>query len=192
MELLRRLIGIQGPFLLVWGAVLGLGGAGTGCSEDSSAGMEDSLTVVQDWSFEAALQREPATPSRVFHLDTVQVSSTAEGHRVVFGFREGALPGITVRRTEAPFHQCGSGRPLELGGQEVLEVQFAPARAYTEAGSSTLAKREWKEAFADGGQASIACDFEGHLVWALGLPSSATYRVLSDSTRGRLAVDVRW
>lgn len=195
MELLRRLIEGRSLFpysqrsLLALLVVLGLCGA---CGDDSTEPSGDALTVVQEWSTQTVERQggEPRVPPAL--LDTVHVSTTETGSRIVFGFRQKSLPGYTIRRTEAPLRQCGSGHPLELGGQNVLEVQFSSARAHTEEGTSTLTRREWTTSFPNGRRATIACDFEGQVVWGLGLPEAATYRVLSDTTAGRLALEVRW
>lgn len=195
MELLRRLIEgrVLFPYsqrpLLTLLVVLGLCGA---CGDDSTKPSGNALTVVQEWSTQTVERQgeEPTVPPAL--LDTVHVSATETGSRIVFGFRQESLPGYTVRHTTAPLRQCGSGHSLELGGPNVLEVRFRSARAHTEKGTSTLTRREWTTSFPNGMRATIACDFEGQVVWGLGLPEAATYRVLSDSTTGRLALEVRW
>lgn len=195
MELLRRLIEdrillshSRRPALALL-VVLGICGA---CGDDSTEGSSNALRVVQEWSTQTVERQgeEPTVPLAL--LDTVHVSATETGSRIVFGFRQNSLPGYTVRRTDAPLRQCGSGQPVELGGPKVLEVRFKSARAHTETGTSTLAQRDWEAASPNGAQAAIACDFEGQVVWGLGLSEAATYRVLSDSTTGRLALEVRW
>lgn len=161
------------------------------CSDTPSTKSDDALTVVKTWSSQEVQGGGHASPP-LAQLDTVHLVTTTKGRRVVFGFQETRVSSYTVRQVEAPVRQCGSGRPLELGGPYVLEVRFESARSHTEEGTSTLAQRTWEEAFSNKASATVACDFEGHVVWALGLPASGTHRVLVDSTRGRLAVDVRW
>lgn len=161
-------------------------------SEEQSAPVADEFATVRDWATQAAHQeRSPAEAPGNARLERVEITEKSGYDRVAFTFREAALPGYTIRYAERPIRQCGSGRPVELAGNARLEVQFAGAQAHTQAGTSTLSARALTERHPAIREAVLTCDFEGRVVWGLGLAERSAYRILRDTTAGKIAIDVR-
>lgn len=154
--------------------------------EGSSA---DSLAVAHDWSTQAAQRDDPSAGHAL--LAAVTVTEEPDFDRVVFAFRDAKLPGYTIAYARRPLRQCGSGKPVSLAGSAMLEVQFTGAQAHTEGGTSTLADRALTTNHSRVKEAVLTCDFEGHVVWGVGLAQRSAYRVLRDATAGTIVVDVR-
>lgn len=173
----------------VWVALLLLAGCYAGSSENQPNDASRAMTVVQDWTTQPTHRGD--APPRLSVLESVNVSDTSGVDRIVFGFRNADLPAYEVRYPGEPIRQCGSGRPLKLAGATALEVQFENTRAHTEGGASTLLAREMVVNQPVIKEVAVACDFEGRVVWGIGVSTRSPYRALEDSTAGRVAIDLR-
>lgn len=139
-------------------------------------------------------ERRSFTPPALLHK--VEAVDCDGFDRVVFTFSE-QLPGYRIGYANKPIRDCAVGRVVQVNGDAVLKIQFTPAQAHTEAGL-----QEW------GGQATVfnldriyewknlrhlvsVCDFEGEVVWALGLRAMTPFRVVELSDPPRLVVDVK-
>jgi hypothetical protein len=120
----------------------------------------------------------------------VKVGRHDDYDRLVLVFSD-RVPGYTVRYPEEPLHQCGSGRPIDVGAPRVLHIDLEPASAHNQRGHSTLAERSLSPGLAVLRSSRLICDYEGHVEWALGLEREAPLRVFALEGPARLVVDVR-
>ena len=109
--------------------------------------------------------------------------------RVVFEF-DSALPGVNVEYVSPPALACGSGLPVEVAGDVLLQIRMSPAAAHDDAGEVTFSP----QAISPGLQSILAvvsiCDFEGQVTWVVGLTSEADFTVVTLADRFRIVVDV--
>ena len=109
--------------------------------------------------------------------------------RVVFEFEGEDVPGYHVGYVEQAI-QCGSGEPVEVAGEAVLEVRMTPAQAHTEAGEPTVRDRERRLSLPVVKEIESTCDFEADVTWMLGLTSRKTFRVQTLGNPARLVIDL--
>lgn len=118
----------------------------------------------------------------------------AAGHqgydRLVFEFSEGPLPGYHIEYAGGAVHECGSGREIDLSGENRLIVRLEPAQAHDDRGNATIEERRLTPALGTLKELSITCDFEGQVEWVLGLAARAPYRVIELGEPPRLVLDV--
>ena len=99
-----------------------------------------------------------------------------------------AKPGYDVRfvtRIVPP-----SGIPISLPGRAKLRVRLEPARAHTVAAGAALVPRVLTPLCANLRQVKLAEDFEGVVVFGLGLDHRAGFRVFRLVAPTRVVVDV--
>lgn len=111
--------------------------------------------------------------------------------RIVFQFAGDALPGYRVEYIDPPAHHCGSGNPLEIAGDGLLEVSMSPTVAHDEEGNLTIASQELKPALPVVLELGQSCDFEGVVSFVAGVRAANGYRVLELKDPARLVIDVR-
>ncbi len=134
---------------------------------------------------------KPARPGLgVVLLREVRVAGHQEFDRVVFEFQGDDVPGYRVAYVDKAV-QCGSGEPVELAGEALLEVQLTPAQAHTEAGKPTVRDRERRLDFPGLKELKSTCDFEAEVTWVLGLGSHKAFRVLALAKPARLVLDIK-
>jgi hypothetical protein len=111
-----------------------------------------------------------------------------EGYdRIVFEF-DHALPDATIEYISNPT-ACGSGLPVNVGGQAVLEVRMIAAVAH-ENGISTIDANRFDGPGGSIIEAAQTCDFEAHVTWALGIDEVASFRVITLAGPTRIVIDV--
>jgi hypothetical protein len=110
--------------------------------------------------------------------------------RTVFEFRGAALPGYHAGYLPRGARECGSGQPASVAGQAWLELRLSPARAHGEHGASPSFPTDLTPRLGPLLELRQTCDFEGVLVWVLGLGSRVPYRVRELDTPARIAIDV--
>jgi hypothetical protein len=108
--------------------------------------------------------------------------------RVEFHFRE-ALPGYAVRYVPRVTDQ--GGRRLPVPGPAFLTVAFEPARAHDPGGEPTFAPATLNPGSPRLRQVRLAGDFEGRVVFGLGVAGRGGFRVVELRDPARLAVDIR-
>ena len=134
---------------------------------------------------------KPAKPGLgVVVLSKVRVAGHQGFDRVVFEFQGGDVPGYRIAYVDKAV-QCGSGEPVKLAGEALLEVQLTPARAHTEAGKPTVRNRERRLDFPSLKELESTCDFEADVTWVLGLGSRKAFRVLALTNPARLVLDIK-
>ncbi len=123
-------------------------------------------------------------------LRAVRAAEHPAWERTVFEFDGAEVPGYRVEYLEPPVRQCGSGRPVQLQGEGVLQVRLTPAQAHTNTGEPTIAERERRPALRNLRELEMSCDFEGQVTWVLGLRHPERFRVTELAAPARLVVDI--
>jgi hypothetical protein len=108
--------------------------------------------------------------------------------RAVFEF-ENCLPGYRVEYIEQAV-ACGSGETETVAGTAIIQVRMEPAVAHDEAGMTTVPSLELVPALTSIQELDSTCDFEGVVVWAIGLATEVDFRVSELTEPYRLVVDV--
>jgi hypothetical protein len=155
------------------------------------------------WDSKYGEERRPARSPAPFRTDPVERSrprrSAAElvsvqavdrkgFDRVLFTFR-GSLPGYAVRYVPEVTGQ--GGRRLPLRGQAFMEVSFEPARARDPAGQPTFPDATLTPGYPALRQVRFAGDFEGRVLFGIGVADRDGFRVSELRDPARVVVDVR-
>jgi hypothetical protein len=109
--------------------------------------------------------------------------------RVVFEMEGPKLPNHDVKYVQRPVH-CGSGLPVQVDGSAFLQVRLSPAQAHTEAGAPTVATLQRKVRLPVIKEIRATCDFEGEVVWVIGLSARKEYRIHELAEPARLVIDI--
>jgi hypothetical protein len=159
---------------------------GAATARDSTSGPQAS----PQWTMGVVERPAPgsAGPST---LREVRVGRNQDFDRVVVDFGDAPLPGYRVEYGMLPVRGCGSGEPVALEGSAALLVRLSVAQAHDDAGRVTVPRADIRADMPVLRQVTMACDFEGVVVLALGLAQAKPYHVLVERDPNRLIVDVR-
>lgn len=119
--------------------------------------------------------------------------STEGVERVVFEFDGDSVPRYEISYLAPPYVQCGSGRPIEVAGEAVLQIRLRATRAYAETADEfvpTVTERDRKLGQPLLSQLTLNCDFEGEVEWLAGLASRIPFRIMELESPARLVVDL--
>jgi hypothetical protein len=119
----------------------------------------------------------------------VRTGNHPQYDRIVFEF-DSTIPSYRVEYIARPYHQCGSGEEVTLGGVEILEVSFSVAQAHDEAGHATLGKLSVPPS-SQMEEIRIVCDFEGEVTFLIGMKGKIPYRVSGMKNPERLVLDIQ-
>jgi hypothetical protein len=122
-------------------------------------------------------------------LTDVRAASQDGFDRVVFEFAK-ALPGANVEYVSSPIVACGSGLPVEISGDALLEVRMFAAVAHDEAGEPTFGPQAISPGLASIIEVVTICDFEGQVTWIVGLSNEADFVVVTLADPARVVVDI--
>ncbi len=142
-------------------------------------------------SYTAGIVEHRAAPPELALLTDVRAASHEGYDRVVFELGSGSPPGFHLEYIDRPVRKCGSGDVTAIAGDGWLQVRLEPASAHTERGAPTIAERERKLDLPLIKELEQTCDFEGQVVWVIGLSRPNRYRVLTLDNPLRLAVDIK-
>jgi hypothetical protein len=145
------------------------------------------------------LKSNPDPNVGIYVLDDVRVGAHPESggwDRIVFEFEDvagfsGAHPGGVVEYTDEVF-QCGSGMPVEVDGEAILQVRFDATQAHNDAGQLTIDALEIEGPGNSIIEAESFCDFEGVVQWAIGTSGEENFKVVFLENPNRVVIDVRW
>ena len=141
----------------------------------------------------AAPESPPEEPPREIPgtvvLRDVRTGDQQTFDRVVFEVEGPKLPDHDVKYVERPVH-CGSGEPAQVDGRAFLQVRLSPARAHTEAGAPTVATLQRKVRLPVIREIRATCDFEGEVVWVVGLSARKEFRISELDGPSRLVIDI--
>lgn len=123
-------------------------------------------------------------------LKGARVGSQSGMDRLVFEFNDTGLPEWEVQYVDQPLLDCGSGEPVSVAGDAWLQISFRGAQAHTEAGEESGGPRRRVLSQTILRELVRTCDFEGEVVWVVGVARRNAYtaQVLADPSR--LVVDV--
>jgi len=108
--------------------------------------------------------------------------------RMSFQF-DGDLPAYEINYIPGPVQGCASGEDAHITGQAFLQIRFSPAVAHDDQGNQTVSPTDLQPGLPVIQQAMQTCDFEGVVIWALGLSAEVDYRVFAIADQ-ILVVDV--
>jgi hypothetical protein len=134
-------------------------------------------------------REHPVAVPPVPRIVGIRVAHHSGFDRVVFDV-DGPLPGTVDVRSVDRVVSDGSGQPVAVAGQAVLQVRFEGAQAHDDQGRPTVAMRTAAHLPALD-EVVVASDFEGYVTVGLGLTATAPFRVLELSGPTRVVVDVR-
>jgi hypothetical protein len=129
----------------------------------------------------------PPTTTLIAIRAAHHAETTPKYDRVVFEFR-GPLPLLQIEYVKQLISD-GSGLPIPIAGSAILHIHLTPAHAHNDAGQPTAPGRlnvklpTVKE---------IVCvgDFEGVVIYGIGLAKKAETRMLTLANPSRLVIDV--
>lgn len=126
-------------------------------------------------------------------LKAVRAASQPGFDRVVFEF-EGALPGYAVSYVNKPVTSDGSGEPVEVKGDSVLQVRMEPASGADLSGENLRMTYTGPNRITPSTEAVTEVvrtgDFEAVLTWVIGVEGKPGFRVDTASGPNRLIVEV--
>jgi hypothetical protein len=129
---------------------------------------------------------------------TAQVNNLRTGghngfDRIVIDYK-GKKPAVKLSLVNN-LYSCGKGDKLSLPGNKILQIDLTPAQAHNQKG---------QDVYTGPGQFStssvnlttikgvrMACDFEGHVTWGIGVKNLKSYSVSHLSDPKRIVIDVK-
>ena len=139
----------------------------------------------------AAARQAAAAPPPVSTLVAIRAAYHSEAtpryDRVVFEFR-GPVPLIDVRYVNQLIAD-GSGLPVSITGNAILQLRMTPAQAHTERGQPTAPGRITLR-LPTVRQVARAGDFEGVVTYGIGVARKAEIRVTTLAGPSRIVIDV--
>lgn len=129
-------------------------------------------------------------------ITDVRVGTHDDYDRIVFEFvGEGgadAFPSYTVEETEPPFHQDGSGLPVEVRGDEFVRIYlFGGTKLSPTGGLTYTGPTEFNEEMPRLDQFIEIGDFEAVSTWVAGLHAGeGCYRITELEGPSRLVIDL--
>lgn len=133
---------------------------------------------------------ESASAPSVTNILDVRIGRHEGFDRVVFEFSAGT-PALTLDRASPPFHEDGSGFPVEVNGDAFLQLVMRGGTKQTETGESSYpGPTELDAGFPALVQLVEIGDFEAQATWVLGLTAEACRRVILLEEPDRLVIDI--
>ncbi|PWF48499.1 hypothetical protein C7C56_011745 [Massilia glaciei] len=131
-----------------------------------------------------------AAPGRQPIVRAVRSGRQAGADRLVFEFDTPGLPAWHAEYVDKPVRDCGSGDPVPVAGDGWLQIRFTGAQAHTEQGESTSGPRRRALALPVARELVRTCDFEGEVIWVIGVASPNPYTPLVLAQPSRLVIDI--
>ena len=159
-------------------------------SEPGAAAFEGSTETVATPGFPSG------QASGVAYLTTVRAGRHPGFDRVVWTF-DGPMPAYRVGYTRRPIAEDGSGTPIEVDGEAVLQLILTPASGTDLSGETPRpvyggARRLAGARFGTTVVREIVetGDFEATMSWVVGLERAAPFAVMELSDPTRLVIDI--
>jgi hypothetical protein len=172
------------------------------------AGQDPAVDITT--TTEATVPGAPATTSTTIAagFGTSAISAKSDGRglltavraahhpgfdRVVFEF-EGALPGYSVGYVDKPITEDGSGEPVEVPGDSVLQVRMEPASGADLSSAELRITYNGPKRLTPSTEAVTEVvrtgDFEAVLTWVIGVKGKPGFRVNTESEPNRLVIEI--
>ena len=132
-------------------------------------------------------------PAKRGLLTAVRAARQDGFDRIVFEF-EDAVPGYAVRYVDRPITEDGSGNPVEVKGDAVLQVHMEPASGVDLSGEEL--RQTYKGANRLAPATSVVTelvrtgDFEAVLTWVIGVKGKPGFRVDTLTGPPRLVLEI--
>lgn len=123
-------------------------------------------------------------------LRAVRSASQPGYDRVTFEFNSAGLPAWRAEYVDRPVVECGSGEPVRIAGNAWLQISFSGAQAHSEKGESTSGPRRRKLSQPIARELARTCDFEGEVIYVIGVAKPNAYTARTMSAPSRLVIDV--
>lgn len=127
-------------------------------------------------------------------LVAVRTSTNPGFDRIVFEFEGGEAPGYAVQYGQRPVQEDGSGNPVTVRGDAVLEMRMEHASGADLSGGTFRQTYTGPKQLAVNGPAIVdvarAGDFEGVLRWVAGTTGKLPFKVQALTNPTRIVVDV--
>jgi len=197
---MRRPLAIAAAFIAAL-TVLG------GCQSGQDPAVDITTTTAATASTAPGATAAPSTTvASGFGTSEVAVASAKQGlltavraakqdgfDRVVFEF-EGAVPGYSVRYVDRPITEDGSGNPVEIKGDSVLQVRMEPASGADLSGAELRQTYKGPNRITPSTSAVTELvrtgDFEAVLTWVTGVKGKPGFRVDTTSGPPRLIIEI--
>ncbi len=129
---------------------------------------------------------------------TAQVNNLRTGghngfDRIVIDYK-GKKPAVKLSLVNS-LYSCGKGDKLSVPGNKILKIDLTPAQAHNQNGQNVysgpgrLSTSSVNLTTIKG--VRMACDFEGHVTWGIGVKNLKSYSVSHLSDPKRIVVDVK-
>ena len=138
----------------------------------------------------AALTAPAAAPPTTPQLVAVRAASHPGYDRVVFEFR-GGLPTQRSVRYVDQLIGGGSGLPIRIAGDAVLQVSFNPANAHNLVTGTPTAPSRLVTGLPNVVEVVRSEDFEAHVSYGIGLVRRQNYTVFTLRHPSRVVIDIR-
>ncbi|HBL28377.1 MAG TPA: hypothetical protein DD490_16205 [Acidobacteria bacterium] len=133
--------------------------------------------------------KPPRKVEQAIVLRDVRTGDQQVFDRVVFEFEGPKLPRYEVELVKQPA-ACASGAAVKVAGRAFLQVRLTPARAHNDAGAPTVATLQRTVRLPVIREIRETCDYEGVVIWVVGLAARKSHRVLELEEPARLVIDV--
>lgn len=110
--------------------------------------------------------------------------------RIVFEFNDAGLPEWEVMYVEQPILDCGSGEPIPVAGNAWLQISLRGAQAHTESGTEIGGPRRRLVNQGLLRELVRTCDFEGEVVWVVGVAHRNAYTAQALAEPSRLVIGI--
>lgn len=166
----------------------------------TSSSSTTSATATTDPSASCALPgadtnaKSGVGDANLAYLTDVRFGRQTCADRVVFEFREGA-PGFSFEYQPGPFTFGESGEPIVIAGSSYLVVRLAPAAGVDLAQPDAPATYDGPAQIMPQGLVHVReirrlSDFEGEILWVIGLDGTRPFTTAALSGPARVYVDV--
>lgn len=129
-------------------------------------------------------------------LTAVRVGRNEGFERIVFEFEGTSVPGYRVGWVDGPVTADGSGEPVEVDGDALLEIVLQPASGVDMSSPELRVTYDGPDRIDTSGTTEVLTDlvrtgdFEAVLTWVAGATEQAPFRVLTLTSPTRIAIDV--
>lgn len=122
-------------------------------------------------------------------LTAVRSGEHPEYDRIVFEF-EPAVPSYRLEYLERPVYHCGSGEEISISGNQLFQIRFSATQAHNDEGKPTVRPISFS-AQRNVQDVRLVCDFEGEVIYLIGLRQKTPYRSSQLKDPNRLVVDLK-